>query len=33
MNEHILVVEDDDSLRDWIDFELGFDGYRVSQAA
>ncbi len=33
MNEHILVVEDDDSLRDWIDFELGFDGYRVSQAS
>jgi sigma-B regulation protein RsbU (phosphoserine phosphatase) len=33
MNEHILVVEDDDSLRDWIEFELGFDGYRVSQAS
>ena len=33
MNEHILVVEDDTSLRDWIEFELGFDGYRVSQAA
>lgn len=33
MNEHILVVEDDASLRDWIEFELSFDGYRVSQAA
>lgn len=33
MNEHILVVEDDDSLRDWIQFELSYDGYQISQAA
>jgi serine phosphatase RsbU (regulator of sigma subunit) len=33
MNEHILVVEDDDSLRDWINFELSYDGYQISQAA
>lgn len=31
MNERILVVEDDASLRDWIDFELSFAGYRVDQ--
>ena len=29
----IMVVEDDSSLRDWIQFELGFDGYEVRQAA
>lgn len=29
----IMVVEDDSSLRDWIQFELGFDGYEVKQAA
>jgi serine phosphatase RsbU (regulator of sigma subunit) len=33
MKEHILVVEDDSSLRDWISFELSYDGYRVSEAA
>jgi len=33
MHEHILVVEDDASLRDWINFELNYDGYQISQAA
>ena len=33
MKERILVVEDDASLRQWIDFELSFDGYEVIQAA
>ncbi|MCB0135317.1 MAG: response regulator, partial [Caldilineaceae bacterium] len=33
MKERILVVEDDTSLRQWIDFELSFDGYEVIQAA
>lgn len=33
MHEHILVVEDDASLREWINFELTFDGYQISQAA
>ncbi len=32
MKERILVVEDDSSLRQWIDFELSFDGYEVIQA-
>jgi serine phosphatase RsbU (regulator of sigma subunit) len=32
-NARIMVVEDDSSLRDWIQFELGFDGYEVKQAA
>ncbi len=32
-NTRILVVEDDSSLRDWIHFELGFDGYQVDEAA
>ena len=32
-NARIMVVEDDTSLRDWIEFELGFDGYKVTQAA
>ena len=33
MHEHILVVEDDASLREWINFELSYDGFQVSQAA
>ena len=33
VNARIMVVEDDTSLRDWIEFELGFDGYKVTQAA
>lgn len=33
MNARIMIVEDDTSLRDWLQFELGFDGYEVDQAA
>lgn len=32
-NTRIMVVEDDSSLRDWIHFELGFEGYQVDEAA
>lgn len=32
MNTRIMVVEDDNSLREWIQFELSFDGYQVKQA-
>ncbi len=32
-NTRIMVVEDDSSLRDWIHFELGFEGYHVDEAA
>lgn len=33
MTSRIMVVEDDSSLREWIDFELAFDGYAVTQAS
>lgn len=32
-NTRIMVVEDDSSLRDWIHFELQFEGYQVDEAA
>lgn len=31
--KHILIVEDDVSLREWIEFELTFAGYQVTTAA
>lgn len=33
MSKHIMVVEDDSSLREWVEFELSMEGYDVSQAA
>jgi len=32
MSARIMVVEDDSSLREWIQFELTFEGYAVKQA-
>ena len=32
MSNRILVVEDDPSLREWVQFELEGDGYRISTA-
>ncbi|MCB0156494.1 MAG: SpoIIE family protein phosphatase [Caldilineaceae bacterium] len=33
MSKRILVVEDDPSLREWVQFELEGDGYHISTAA
>ena len=32
MTMRIMVVEDDSSLREWVVFELSYEGYDVRQA-